>query len=948
MMEIQPLNPRQIERFIKHYYRDVPERQQFQRELQRRRELCELARVPALLGFILQMWRKRGAVTGDKLELYEQITLELARHLDTDKEGVQPDRKWLVEDNDGSLKLDLLRQLAFNQLFKGFIRPPYDIGGTDDDISRLSFTSEQLRAEAAAFARTIDEREGLTINPRNLAEDVKATALLRQVGADHYAFAHLTLQEYLAAWQLAIRHDADTCERIFCRAYFNPMLAEMEVLPMTLGLVNEPDKFYEALERLPESLNFKGLRVRIRGLGYAASLGQRVFASLKERLVKFLFAPWNGEPPHWEIVIRSFPPMAATFSEPIIKRIAQQLKDEASLRRLIAVKVLSQIGGEAVIDALLMALQDEHSGVRQAAVEALAQSSSSHVVEALIAALHDEAEIVRLKVVESLGEIGNERAVIALLKVFVGEDRWAKARLPEALGKISSDAIIAFLVNALRHADRNIRIIAIKSLAEIGNETAINALVSALQDEDHSVRFWAAMKLGRLGFNEAVNILLDSTLHPNITIRRLAIGALGEIREQRATEALLNALQDEDEFIRMRAAGSLGELGGDEAKETLLNILQDTASKLRRRAITALSKLGGRNVAEFLRLAMKDRDAFIRIKAAEMLRYQNEKESFEVLLNELCDEDGATRGLAVTAMRRFTGRGLVLMLLKALNDKNLDVSKKAAIVLEEIGSDDLSENLFKALSDEDRFVRRKAAETIGYYSISVKPISQELARLSIVDSMNEVGNAAKQAKQQFYLKLQYFSPPVSITKTHSRPQSCPSPSLTAHARAELEPRIAAKYREVLRGGDARQKGKALEELLAAIFASIPGFTVTERNYRTTTEEIDLVVRNASADPFWHGWGNLILVEAKHWRAQRVGKNEYVQFYRKMENRGGHCTLGFLICTERFAETVEKEMLRDSKFPLRVAPIDGEDLQRLVESQDRSEILRGFVERALLT
>ena len=42
-MEIQPLSPRQIEQFIEHYYRDVPERQQFQRELQRRRELRELA-----------------------------------------------------------------------------------------------------------------------------------------------------------------------------------------------------------------------------------------------------------------------------------------------------------------------------------------------------------------------------------------------------------------------------------------------------------------------------------------------------------------------------------------------------------------------------------------------------------------------------------------------------------------------------------------------------------------------------------------------------------------------------------------------------------------------------------------------------------------------------------------------------------------------------------------
>jgi len=188
VMEIEPLSPRQIERFIEHYYRPssqgAPERQQFQRELQRRRELRELARVPALLGFILQLWRKQGTVTDDKLELYAQITLELAAQLDREKEGIAPEREWLVPDKDGSLKLDLLRQLAFNQLFKGLIRPPYDIGSTDNDATRLVFTGEQLRDEASAFARTLKERESLTIHSRNLAEDVKATALLRQVVFD--------------------------------------------------------------------------------------------------------------------------------------------------------------------------------------------------------------------------------------------------------------------------------------------------------------------------------------------------------------------------------------------------------------------------------------------------------------------------------------------------------------------------------------------------------------------------------------------------------------------------------------------------------------------------------------------------------------------------------------------------------------------------------------------
>ena len=109
-----------------------------------------------------------------------------------------------------------------------------------------------------------------------------------------------------------------------------------------------------------------------------------------------------------------------------------------------------------------------------------------------------------------------------------------------------------------------------------------------------------------------------------------------------------------------------------------------------------------------------------------------------------------------------------------------------------------------------------------------------------------------------------------------------------------------------------------------------------------------MLRNESADPFWRGWGSLVLVEAKHWQAQRVGKNEYVQFYRKLETRGGHCQLGFLICTERFAEPFHLEALRDSRDRLRVVPIDGAGLRQLVEAADRAALLRQFVERAVLT
>ncbi|MGH9856081.1 MAG: hypothetical protein ACREBD_40115, partial [Blastocatellia bacterium] len=490
------------------------------------------ARVPALLGFILQLWRKRGSVPSeildDKLELYAQITLELAQQLDREKEGIAPEREWLVEDKDGSLKLDLLRQLAFNQLFRGLIHPPYEVGSDANDVDRLVFTSEQLRAEAVTFARTLKEREGHDIIPRNLAEDVKATALLRQVGADHYAFAHLTLQEYLAAWQLAKRHDAATCERIFCRAYFNPTLAEMEVLPITLGLVDEPDKLYGALEHLPESLDFKGLRVLIRGTGIAK----------------------------------------------------------------VSTLMLTNAGCQ--------------------------------------------------------------------------------------VGKLFSD-----------------------------EDYKTNKFVPAILDSLLSVT------------GQARGILLRSI------IKQLPNGKA--------------------EFLeREDFAGKVSE--NDQVWRGVVRIFQDW---------------------------------------------------------RLLDEEYRSKQL------------------------NPEQESSSTFVRFDDGS------------------LGNAAEIVAYSAqdeSAIKETYQQLSNLILKCSEGEDSQIAFEALRKFERKLQYFDIPIPTTTPNDPSPPSPPPPLTAQEQAELETRIAAKYQETLRGGDARQKGKALEELLAALFASIPGFTVSESNYHTATEEIDLVVR----------------------------------------------------------------------------------------------------------
>ena len=147
--------------------------------------------------------------------------------------------------------------------------------------------------------------------------------------------------------------------------------------------------------------------------------------------------------------------------------------------------------------------------------------------------------------------------------------------------------------------------------------------------------------------------------------------------------------------------------------------------------------------------------------------------------------------------------------------------------------------------------------------------------------------------------------------------------------------------------ETNRKGKALETLVAALFSTVEGFVEVDRNINTQDEEIDIVYRNESKHPTWQKESSLILVECKNWISKRVGKNEFVLFQEKIENRSGRCQLGFLICVEEFADTVTKEMLRSSKSDLLVVPINGEKLEQLFESQDRNQLLLDFFTSATL-
>ncbi len=135
---------------------------------------------------------------------------------------------------------------------------------------------------------------------------------------------------------------------------------------------------------------------------------------------------------------------------------------------------------------------------------------------------------------------------------------------------------------------------------------------------------------------------------------------------------------------------------------------------------------------------------------------------------------------------------------------------------------------------------------------------------------------------------------------------------------------------------ADEKGRVLEELCARLFASVPGFTVSQR-IRTETEEIDISVVNGSSEPRLAREQAVIIVECKNWSG-RCGKNEFVIFHEKMRNRSRRCSLGFLVSWNGFADTVTNEMLRGSREEALIVPIDGADIRTAVRTGDFSATL----------
>jgi HEAT repeat protein len=746
---ISPLNRRQVEEFLKNYHGDSPVARRLSHLLLRNAALNELARTPLLLLIISQLYQNDVSLSEDRLMLYQRIVEQLNQQWDQSK-GTKR-LHFLAADAGGMLRLEYFRQLAFESFFAGG-------SGVEraKDETRVVFTGKLLEEKARRFLNQVKRPD---IEPLSFVSDVRSTPLLREIGADVYAFAHQSIQEYLAAEALSKQEDF---EKLLCRAYFNPTLVEREVLPMALGLAQAPDELYAALEQLPESLSFSNLQLRARGLAYVREIRRATLNSLAHGLITAITDYEADEYLHRNRIVESFASIGERNSRVIIEGLISALHN--SRTSLCAALALGEIGGERALEVLLTALNSEKPVFRMDAALALSKIPDERAVLGLIKALDDESSVCRWWATDALGEISDRGAVKKLLEVLRDKDTFIRWHAARALARIAGKETLDGL-RALREEDNSVRGPAAYALALLGDDEAVNTLLEVLKDADDQLRVQAAAALEDVGDERAVEDLLQALTDNNIEVRANVADALTRIDGERAVEGLIKALDYEDVGakgdVRWRAAEALGEIGGERASKALLLTLKHNEHKgARWRAAEALGKIGGERAKAGLLEALNDEDKSVRQSAALALGSLGDKRSLSDCIEALEDSDIITRLRAVEALGVINGQAIVVPLLATLDDDDFLVRQRAAEIISGVGKETLATGLLRALLHERSFVRRRAARVLCYYSEDERVI-RDLSQLATSDPSSEVRSEASIAREKFYRKLQYVEKVVT-------------------------------------------------------------------------------------------------------------------------------------------------------------------------------------------
>ncbi|MCZ2814914.1 restriction endonuclease [Modestobacter sp. VKM Ac-2984] len=140
----------------------------------------------------------------------------------------------------------------------------------------------------------------------------------------------------------------------------------------------------------------------------------------------------------------------------------------------------------------------------------------------------------------------------------------------------------------------------------------------------------------------------------------------------------------------------------------------------------------------------------------------------------------------------------------------------------------------------------------------------------------------------------------------------------------------------------KARGDALELLVDALLRTEePQLQVIERNFRTREEEIDVLLSNGLADPFWIAQSSpLILIECKN-KDEKASVVDLRVFESKIDDRGAVCKIGIFVSMSGFAKTFLDRLKTFQGEKGIIFALSGDDLKQLIDTKTRiTDWLRG--------
>lgn len=170
--------------------------------------------------------------------------------------------------------------------------------------------------------------------------------------------------------------------------------------------------------------------------------------------------------------------------------------------------------------------------------------------------------------------------------------------------------------------------------------------------------------------------------------------------------------------------------------------------------------------------------------------------------------------------------------------------------------------------------------------------------------------------------------------------------LAALSRERVDSELRETWAAVRTETDRNRKGKLLEELVKLLFRATPGFERVETRLDNKIEEIDITVENNADDAPWKNDGaSYLLGECKNW-SKPCGSGEFRNFYAKLTTKYQRARTGFFFAPGGFTPEFHQTRREHAKDDALVIPVDGEDLERWIEADDRAAVLRDLHKRAV--